>query len=58
VAPWSQRQLFDASCDGLDQFSLMARVRRVAESLHAALPGDYESNVTVLRKRTLAVMET
>ncbi len=33
----------------LPELTLMARLRRVAESLHAALPGDYRGNLAVLR---------
>lgn len=33
----------------LDDLSLMARLRRVAGSLHAALPGDYAAGLAVLR---------
>ena len=51
VSPAFDRERFIADCAGdLDQLSLMARLRRVAESLHAALPGDYTSNVAVLRE--------
>ncbi|MES2046151.1 MAG: DNA alkylation repair protein [Pseudomonadota bacterium] len=41
---------FIALCrDGLDELSLMARLRRVAEALHATLPEDYRVALDVLR---------
>jgi 3-methyladenine DNA glycosylase AlkC len=41
---------FIALCrDGLDELSLMARLRRVAEALHATLPEDYREALDVLR---------
>jgi 3-methyladenine DNA glycosylase AlkC len=51
VSPAFNRRRFLAYCMGdLEQLSLMARLRRVAEGLHAALPGDYRSNIRVLRQ--------
>jgi 3-methyladenine DNA glycosylase AlkC len=35
--------------NGHDQLSLMARLRRVAEGLHAVLLGEYQSNIAILR---------
>ncbi|MGH8833129.1 MAG: DNA alkylation repair protein [Polaromonas sp.] len=35
---------------GLDDLTLMQRLRRMTESLHAALPADYKKTITVLRK--------
>ncbi len=34
----------------LDSLSLMQRLRRTSESLHATLPADYEKAVAILRK--------
>ncbi|WP_034161717.1 DNA alkylation repair protein [Sphingomonas sp. ERG5] len=50
VSPAFDRALFLARCSDFDQGSLMARMGRVAESLHAALPGDYAANIAVLRE--------
>ncbi|WP_341644416.1 DNA alkylation repair protein [Thauera sp. SDU_THAU2] len=44
------RQSFLACFGDLDRLSLMARVKRVAEGLHVALPGDFRSNVATLRE--------
>lgn len=50
VCPAFDRERFLAGCLGdLEQLSLMARLRRVAESLHTALPGDTHANIAVLR---------
>lgn len=35
--------------DGLDDLSIMQRLRRVAESFHATLPGTFEANIETLR---------
>ncbi|MVA95958.1 DNA alkylation repair protein [Nitratireductor sp. CAU 1489] len=35
--------------DGLDALGIMQRVRRIATSLHAALPGGFEENVRLLQ---------
>ena len=35
--------------DGLDQLSLMARLRRVTEAMHATLPDDFRAALDVLR---------
>lgn len=40
----------DACLDGLDQLSLMQRLRRTAEALHRVLPGDFRKAVPVLLK--------
>ncbi len=49
VCPSFDSKRFLAGMGDLDELSLMARLRRVAESLHVALPGDFRSNVKVLR---------
>lgn len=50
VLPAFDRKRFLAGTLGdLQDLSLMARLRRVAESLHAAMPGDYRTNLGVLR---------
>ena len=47
---------FDAGCflalalPGLDDLSLLQRVRRMTESLHATLPADYPAALAVLRR--------
>ncbi|MDB5674014.1 MAG: alkylation repair protein [Sphingomonas bacterium] len=42
---------FIALCsDGLDDLSLMARLRRVTEALHATLPDDYHATLDILRR--------
>ncbi len=41
---------FLGSAQAIDQLSLMARVRLLAEGFHAALPGDYRANLAVLRE--------
>ncbi|HWK55398.1 MAG TPA: DNA alkylation repair protein, partial [Hyphomicrobiales bacterium] len=48
VAAGFDRRLFLAGCGDIGQLSLMARVRRVAESLQAALPGSYQRNIDAL----------
>ncbi len=35
---------------GLDELSLMQRLRRTSESLHATLPADYKKAIAILRK--------
>ncbi len=35
---------------GLDELSLMQRLRRTSECLHATLPGDYKKSIAILRK--------
>ena len=37
------------ACDGLDDLSIMQRLRRVAETFHATLPGSFEANLDTLR---------
>lgn len=48
VSSGFDRSRFLASCADMDRLSLMARVRRVAESLHLALPGSYSENIEAL----------
>ena len=51
VCPAFDRSRFLALCDdGAQSLSLMQRMRRVATSLHAALPGGYRQNLEVLRR--------
>ena len=38
-----------AASDGLGDLSIMERVRHIADALHAALPGDYDAALDVLR---------
>ncbi|WP_394778645.1 DNA alkylation repair protein [Undibacterium sp.] len=49
VCPAFDKKRFMAAMGDLEPLSLMARLRRVAESLHVALPGDFKANVAVLR---------
>jgi 3-methyladenine DNA glycosylase AlkC len=49
VHPAFDRARFIALCEaGLDDLSLMQRMRRVAEALHATLPADYREALKVL----------
>jgi 3-methyladenine DNA glycosylase AlkC len=51
VCPAFDRSRFLALCsDGAENLSVMQRMRRVATSLHAALPGGYRQNLKVLRR--------
>jgi len=43
------KTFLDLGIDDLESLSLMQRLRRMTESLHAALPGDFRSSVKVLR---------
>lgn len=52
VAPSFDRQTFLTGFRDLDQLSLMARVRRTAERLHATLGGTFAANVQALRELT------
>lgn len=50
VAPGFKRKLFlKTVLEGLDDLSLMQRLRRITEGLHAAIPGDFLEVVEVLR---------
>ena len=50
VFPAFDTKHFIALCsDGLDDLSLMARLRRVTEALHVTLPGDYRTALDILR---------
>ena len=51
VFPAFDTARFIALCsEGLDGLSLMARLRRVTEALHATLPGDYRTALDILRR--------
>lgn len=51
VFPSFDKRHFVALCsDGLDELSLMARLRRVAEALHTTLPDDYRTALDVLHR--------
>ncbi|MDB5709647.1 MAG: alkylation repair protein [Sphingomonas bacterium] len=51
VFPTFDTAQFIALCsDGLDDLSLMARLRRVTEALHATLPDDYRTALEILRR--------
>lgn len=43
------KQFLALSLAGLDDLNLMARMRRMTESLHAALPGNYRKQIASLR---------
>jgi len=50
LAPAFDKARFLALCQqGLAGLSLMTRLRRVTEALHATLPGDYRANLTILK---------
>jgi 3-methyladenine DNA glycosylase AlkC len=51
VFPIFDTERFVALClDGLDDLSLMARLRRVTEALHATLPADYRTALDILHR--------
>lgn len=51
VFPGFDKKHFVALCsDGLDELSLMARLRRVAEALRTTLPDDYRTALDVLHR--------
>jgi 3-methyladenine DNA glycosylase AlkC len=51
VYPAFDRAAFIAmATDGLDELSLMERLRRVSEALHATLPGDYRTALDILHR--------
>lgn len=43
-------RFLEQALPGLDPLTLMQRLRRMTESLHATLPADYKKSVTILRK--------
>lgn len=50
LSPDFDRRVFLTACGEVEMLSLMARMRRVAQGLQAALPGPYEANIAVLRE--------
>ncbi len=49
IAPEIDAARFVAAClDGIDTLSIMERVTRIAEGLHAVLPGDYHQSLAIL----------
>lgn len=47
---FDQRQFLRIVLKDLDSLSLMQRLRRMTESLHAVLPGNYQRNLGILRE--------
>jgi len=47
---FDEKNFLSASLQGLDALSLMARLRRVTECLHATLPEDYRTGLGILRE--------
>lgn len=47
---FDQRQFLRIALKDLDSLSLMQRLRRMTESLHAVLPGNYRRNLGILRE--------
>lgn len=47
---FDQKRFLQQAVMGLDDLSLMQRLRRMTESLHVALPGDYRRNLGILRE--------
>jgi 3-methyladenine DNA glycosylase AlkC len=46
---FDSRRFLDLALSGLDELSLMQRLRRMTEALHATLPSDYRKALDVLR---------
>ena len=44
------KQFLALALPGLDELSLMQRLRRTSECLHATLPDDYKKSIAILRK--------
>lgn len=44
------KQFLKLALAGLEDLSLMQRLRRTSECLHATLPGDYKKSIAILRK--------
>lgn len=56
IDPKFDRKKFLAlALDGLDELSLMQRLRRMSESLHATLPASYPRALAILRKLAPAI---
>eukprot|EP01035_Chromulina_nebulosa_P035534 gene35534-47774_t len=49
-AGFDSERFVDLCLDGIDGLSLMARLRRVTEALHATLPVDYRTALDILRR--------
>ncbi|MEG3145500.1 DNA alkylation repair protein [Sphingomonas sp. RT2P30] len=49
-AGFDSETFVDLCLDGIDGLSLMARLRRVTEALHATLPGDYRTALDILHR--------
>lgn len=47
---FDSKRFLTFSLDGLEPLSLMQRLRRMTEALHASLPGTYRQNLAVLKK--------
>lgn len=47
---FDQKKFLKLAQAGLDSLSLMQRLRRTSESLHATLPADYKKAIAILRK--------
>lgn len=51
VYPACDTRTFQKAClDGMDELSLMQRLRQVAEALHVVLPADFRKATSILRK--------
>jgi 3-methyladenine DNA glycosylase AlkC len=49
-AKFDRGKFLTQSLEGLETLSLMQRLRRMTESIHASLPGGYRQNLATLRK--------
>jgi 3-methyladenine DNA glycosylase AlkC len=47
---FDQKQFLGLALDGLDELSLMQRLRRMSDSLHATLPAGYPRALAILRR--------
>lgn len=47
---FDEKRFLRHALQGLDTLSLMQRLRRMSESLHVALPGDFRRNLGILRE--------
>src|SRR5689334_14366828 len=47
---FNAKRFLSLSLSGLEELTLMQRLRRMTESLHATLPADYRKSLSILRE--------